>query len=232
MESLPAGYHALVTGASGAIGAAFLKALEHDPRCARLVAVSRASHPHFNLCDEQSLARLADDLQHEGPFHLIIDATGALTLDGKGPEKHLGALNADQLRQAFDVNAIGPVLLLRYLTPLLATRERCVYAKLSARVGSITDNRKGGWYGYRASKAALNMLLQTAAIEIHRKRPLAVVVALQPGTVASPLSAPFAPPGGTISPEASVRGMLAALDALEPLGHAHFVDYRGQPIPW
>lgn len=171
MESLPAGYHALVIGASGAIGGAFLYALEHDPRCARLLAVSRATHPHFNLCDEQSLARLADDLQHEGPFHLIIDATGALTLDGKGPEKHLGGLNADQLRQAFDVNAIGPVLLLRHLTPLLATRERCMYAKLSAPVGSIF-------------------------------------------------------------PETSVNGMLAALDTLEPLGHAHFVDYRGQSIPW
>lgn len=232
MESLPVGYHALVIGASGAIGAAFLTALEDDTRCSLAVAVSRSSHPGFDLCNEAGLAELAAELRPDGPFHLIVDATGALMLNGMGPEKHLGALNAAQLRQAFDVNTIGPALLLRYLTPLLAGGERCIYAKLSARVGSISDNHKGGWYGYRASKAALNMLLQTAAIELHRKRPLAVVAALQPGTVASPLSAPFAQAAATIAPEASVRGMLAALDGLEPAGRAQFVDYRGQPIPW
>ena len=96
--------------------------------------------------------------QSQGPFHLIIDATGALTIDGQGPEKHMGALNATQLARAFEINTIGPALLLKHFLPLLATEQRSIYAKLSARVGSISDNRKGGWYGYRAAKAALNMV--------------------------------------------------------------------------
>ena len=123
--------------------------------------------------------------QSHGLFHLIIDATGALTIDGQGPEKHMGALNATQLARAFEVNTIGPALLLKHFVPLLATEQRSIYAKLSARVGSISDNGKGGWYGYRAAKAALNMVLQTAAIEAARKRPQLVVAAMQPGTEAS-----------------------------------------------
>jgi NAD(P)-dependent dehydrogenase (short-subunit alcohol dehydrogenase family) len=168
----------------------------------------------------------------QGPFHLIIDATGALTIDGHGPEKHMGALNATQLARTFEVNTIGPALLLKHFVPLLATEQRSIYAKLSARVGSISDNRKGGWYGYRAAKAALNMVLQTAAIEAARTRPLAVLAALQPGTVASKLSGPFVPAADALTPAASAAGMLAALDALQPTGRAQFVDYRGGMIPW
>jgi NAD(P)-dependent dehydrogenase (short-subunit alcohol dehydrogenase family) len=106
-----------------------------------------------------------------------------------------------------------------------------LYAKLSARVGSIGDNHKGGWYSYRASKAALNMLLQTAAIEAARKRPLLVVAALQPGTVASALSQPFVA-SGALQPDSSVSGLLKTLDGLPAISGAHFVDYQGLPIPW
>ena len=168
----------------------------------------------------------------KGPFHLIIDATGALSLDGLGPEKHLGALNAKQLARAFEINTVGPALLMKHFLPLLDTEQRCVYAKLSARVGSISDNRKGGWYGYRAAKAALNMVLQTAAIEAARKRPQLVVVAMQPGTVASRLSAPFVAAQDCLTPEQSVAGLLQALDVLPAQAAAHFVDYQGHAIPW
>ena len=161
-----------------------------------------------------------------------MDATGALTIDGVGPEKSLAAVRPERLAKAFQINAIGPLLVLRHFAPLLAPGP-CIYAKLSARVGSIADNHKGGWYGYRASKAALNMLLQTAAIELQRKNAQLRVVALQPGTVASELSRPFAAGvSRLLEPADSVAGMLTALHGLEPRQGAHFVDYQGQEIPW
>jgi NAD(P)-dependent dehydrogenase (short-subunit alcohol dehydrogenase family) len=225
-------YRALVIGATGAIGSAFVHAFAADPDCALVRGLSRQSQPPLRLEDEASMAAAAQQLAAYGPFHCIVDATGALVIDGIGPEKSLAALDAEQLLRNFHVNAVGPALLIKHFSKLLDGSRRSVYAKLSARVGSIGDNAKGGWYGYRSAKAALNMLLQSAAIEIARTKPLAVVVALQPGTVASTLTAPFVKPADCLTPAASVQGMLGALAALEPLGKAHFVDYRGQPIPW
>jgi NAD(P)-dependent dehydrogenase (short-subunit alcohol dehydrogenase family) len=121
--------------------------------------------------------------------------------------------------------------LLKHFVPLFAKGQRVIWGKLSARVGSIEDNRKGGWYGYRAAKAALNMLLQTAAIELARRRPLALVAALQPGTVQSALSQPFVG-SNALHPEDSAQRLLAVLDALQPTGRAQFVDHQGQNIPW
>ena len=234
LKSLGTSYRALVLGASGALGGAFVEALQADGACAQVVGLSRNAHPAFRLEDEASMAAAAAALvaQSHGPFHLIIDATGALTIDGQGPEKHMGALNATQLARAFEVNTIGPALLLKHFLPLLATDQRCIYAKLSARVGSISDNHKGGWYGYRAAKAALNMVLQTAAIEAARKRPHLVVAAMQPGTVASHLSAPFVPAQDCLTPAQSVAGLLGALDALPAQAAAHFVDHKGAAIAW
>lgn len=234
LKSLGPSYRALVLGASGALGRAFVDALQADAACSHVVGLSRSSQPSFRLEDEASIAAAAVELAStsQGPFHLIIDATGALTMDGKGPEKHMGALNAVQLARAFEVNTIGPALLLKHFVPLLVTDERSIYAKLSARVGSIGDNRKGGWYGYRAAKAALNMVLQTAAIEAARKRPQLVVAAMQPGTVASNLSAPFVPAQDCLTPAQSAAGLLSALDDLPAQAAAHFVDYKGAVIPW
>lgn len=231
MQSLSGAYQALIIGAHGTIGSAFVHALEADSHCARVTAISRSTRPGFSLEDEASMSAMALELQTLGPYDLIIDATGALIIDGHGPEKHLGALDASKLMRSFEVNAIGPALLLKHLSPLLS-KNRCIYAKLSARVGSISDNSKGGWYGYRAAKAALNMMLQTAAIEIQRKRPEAIVAALQPGTVASPLSAPFSAGHHTITPETSVAGLLQTLDQLKPVAGAQFYDYKGESIPW
>lgn len=231
MNSLGAPYRALVVGSSGAIGGAFVHALQLDPACQEVLGISRQTQPGFDLADEDSIAHVAAALAQAGPFHLIVDATGALTLDGHGPEKSLNALHAPPMLQSMAVNAVGPALLFKHLLPLMAPTQRAIYAKLSARVGSITDNRKGGWYSYRAAKAALNMLLHTAAIEAARKRPHLVVAALQPGTVASALSQPFVS-SGALAPETSVMGMLKALDALPACSGAHFVDHQGQAIPW
>jgi NAD(P)-dependent dehydrogenase (short-subunit alcohol dehydrogenase family) len=183
------------------------------------------------LLDESSMAACAQDLAAQGPFHLVLDATGALTLNGRGPEKRLDELDAVHLIHALHLNAVGPSLLLKHFLPLLASGERVIWGKLSARVGSIEDNRKGGWYGYRAAKAALNMLLQTASIEIARRRPLAVVAALQPGTVQSALSQPFVGQDA-LHPNESAQRLLATLDGLQPTGRAQFVDHQGQHIPW
>jgi NAD(P)-dependent dehydrogenase (short-subunit alcohol dehydrogenase family) len=231
MHSLPEGYRALVFGASGAIGQAFVQALQSDPRCAKVCGVSRQSSPGLDLLDESSMAACVQDLAAQGPFHLVLDATGALTLNGQGPEKRLDELDAAHLLHALHLNAVGPSLLLKHFLPLLASGERVIWGKLSARVGSIEDNRKGGWYGYRAAKAALNMLLQTAAIEIARRRPLAVVAALQPGTVQSALSQPFVGQDA-LHPNESAQRLLATLDGLQPTGRAQFVDHQGQHIPW
>jgi len=231
MPALPEGYRALVFGASGAIGQALLQQLQSDPRCASVIGLSRDSLPGFDLHSEPRIAACAQAVAAAGPFHLMLDATGALTLNGRGPEKRLDELDADHLLNALHLNAVGPGLLLKHFVPLLASGERVIWGKLSARVGSIEDNRKGGWYGYRAAKAALNMLLQTAAIEIARRRPLAVVAALQPGTVQSALSQPFVGEDA-LHPKDAAQRLLAVLDALPATGRAQFVDHLGQHIPW
>lgn len=225
-------FKALVIGSNGAIGSAFLDAFRSDPNCTHVEAISRESAGGFDLLNEESIriqASLADSL---GPFEIIIDATGALEIDGLGPEKSLMSLNQDRLMKSFAINAIGPALVLRHFSPLLS-KGASIYAKLSARVGSITDNKKGGWYGYRASKAALNMLLQTAAIELQRKNMNIRVVALQPGTVRSRLSNPFV---GThtylLEPQDSVSAMLEAMKHLSIKSGAHFIDFMGNEIPW
>ena len=231
MNSLPEGYRALVIGASGAIGQALMQQLQNDPRCALVLGVSRQSLPGLDLLREDSIKACAQALAPQAPFHLVLDATGALSVNGRGPEKRLDELDAEHLLNALHLNAVGPGLLLKHFAPLLASGERVIWGKLSARVGSIEDNRKGGWYGYRAAKAALNMLLQTAAIEIARRRPLAVLIALQPGTVQSKLSQPFVG-HDAMPPDESAQRLLAAMDALQPTGRAQFVDHAGEAIPW
>ena len=227
-----AGLRAVVLGASGALGAAFVDLLRADARFADVVALSRSSTPAFSLENEASIQACAQHVAQSGAVHWVIDATGALEIDGQGPEKRLDALNAPALMRAFEVNAIGPALLMKHFIPLLATDQPTVFATLSARVGSIEDNHKGGWYGYRAAKAARNMLLQTAAIEAHRRRPLAAFAALQPGTVRSRLSQPFVAPDDALAPEVAAAHMLRLLDQLRPTGRAQFVDYRGAAIAW
>ena len=225
-------YKALVIGASGAIGGAFVQAFHSDPLCTHVELISRGPQSGFDLMNEESIRAQATLSQAHGPYHLIIDATGALAINGVGPEKALSSLNPDHLMQTFLINTIGPAMVMRYFSPLLA-KGSSVYAKLSARVGSITDNKKGGWYGYRSAKAAMNMILQTAAIELQRKNPDLRVVALQPGTVKSRLSQAFTSYSiNVLEPQESVTGMLDALKALQAKPGAYFLDYQGLEIPW
>ena len=231
LRSMPDGYRALVIGASGAIGAALLHHLTADGRCALALGLHRQSQPAVDFDDEASVGKAAAALAPQGPFHLIVNAAGVLHRDGRMPEKKLGDLGYAQLEATFRANTFGPALVLRHFSPLL-DRQRAVLAVLSAKVGSIGDNRLGGWYSYRASKAALNMLVKTAAIELRRSQPQSVLVALHPGTVASGLSRPFKGEQIGRAPDLAAAEMLQALDALGPADSGSFVAYDGQRLPW
>ena len=166
-------------------------------------------------------------------MRLIIDASGILHGDGLSPEKSWRDLDATQMTRAFAVNAIGPALLMKHFLPLLPRQGRSVFATLSARVGSIGDNRLGGWYSYRASKAALNQFVRTAAIELGRRQPAALCVALHPGTVTTSLSAPFVKAGLDVqTPEQAAGRLIDVIDRLPSGSSGSFFDHRGDPVPW
>ena len=231
MPSLPAGYRALVVGASGAIGAAFAEHLQRDPRCGEVHALHRRSQPPIDYADERSIAAAAAALRPPQPLHLLVVATGVLHQPGVTPEKRLADLAYAPLEALLRINTLGPALLLRHFAPML-DKERSLLAVLSAKVGSIGDNRLGGWYGYRASKAALNMVLKTAAIEMRRTHPGAVLVALHPGTVRSALSRPFRGDQIGRDPVTAAGEMLGVLDGLGSDDSGSFVAYSGQRLPW
>jgi len=232
MQSLPEAYQALVIGASGAIGAALVDHLQHDLRCGRVIGLSRVSQPAIDYEDPCSIEKAAEQLGALGPWHLVVLATGILHGPQGMPEKRLAQLNYAHMEATFRTNTLGPALTMAHFSPLLDRTQRSVMAVLSAKVGSIGDNRLGGWYSYRASKAALNMLMKTASIEIARTHPLAVLAALHPGTVNSALSAPFR--GGEIGrpPAQAASELLAVLDGLQPEQTGGFWAYDGQRLPW
>lgn len=231
LQSLPPSFRALVLGSSGAIGSALEGMLAADPRCGSVVGLHRHSQPAIDYDDEESIGAAAEKVAAMGPFHLIINAAGVLHTAQFQPEKKLADLGYSQMLATFHANTFGPALVLRHFAGQLAV-ERSLLVFLSARVGSIDDNRLGGWYSYRASKAALNMLVKTASIELKRLRRNSVLVALHPGTVASNLSRPFR--GDTIgrTPAVAAAQILTVLDGLTPTDTGKFLSYSGEEVPW
>lgn len=217
---------ALVIGESGGIGQAMAAALA--ARGAQVTGLSR-SRNGFDVTDPASVEAALSGL--EGPFDLVFVATGILAPAGAAPEKSLDAIDAQAMARVFAVNAIGPALVLRHVPRLLPREGRSVVAVLTARVGSIGDNGLGGWYSYRASKAAANQIVRTAAIEIGRKRREAVVVALHPGTVDTPFTADY-PGHRKLAPEDSAAHLLAVIDRLTPEQSGGFYDWAGDAVPW
>jgi NAD(P)-dependent dehydrogenase (short-subunit alcohol dehydrogenase family) len=232
--SFPSGGVAIVIGATGAIGSALTERLSTAGRFGAVVGLSRTGTPALELTSESSIGKAAARVADLGlPLRLVIDATGFLHDGVAMPEKTWRDLSADRLAHAFAVNTIGPALLMKYFLPLLARDGKAVFATLSARVGSIGDNQLGGWYGYRASKAALNQMVRCAAIELKRSAPAAICVALHPGTVESGLSAPFERRGLDVRPPGQAADdLLAVIDSLTAADTGTFLDHQGENPPW
>ena len=216
----------LVIGSSGGIGAALVAALSAR---GDIVALSR-SGDGLDVTDEASIARVMGAL--DGTFDLIVVASGALEIAGNRSEKSLRALDPVALAQQFAVNAIGPALVLKHSVRLMPRDRPARFAALSARVGSIGDNALGGWYSYRAAKAALNQLIHTAAIEVARSHPLAVVSVLHPGTVATGFTKDYVANRVTVTPDQAAANLLAVLDGLTSADSGGFFDASGTRILW
>ena len=232
-SSLPAAGTALVFGAAGGIGSAIVRWLQTDRCFTKVITFSRRSMPAIDLLSGTSLQDAAALASVEGDIRLVVDATGFLHDETHYPEKTWRDLDPTKMARAFALNAIGPALIMKHVLPLLPRVGKSVFATLSARVGSIGDNRSGGWYSYRASKAALNQLVRTAAIELKRVRPEAICVALHPGTVDTRLSSPFRKANLDVqSPDVAAQRLLGVIEGLGPGHSGGFFDYREDAIPW
>jgi NAD(P)-dependent dehydrogenase (short-subunit alcohol dehydrogenase family) len=228
---------AVVIGASGGIGGAIEAALIDEAAFAVVhgFARSRTGAQHLDLLDEASIAAAAARVAAGPAPTLVIVATGVLHMGDHGPEKALRDLDADWLAKVYAVNAIGPALVAKYFLPIMPRTGRITFAALSARVGSIGDNRLGGWYGYRASKAALNMLVCNLAIEERRRNDRAVVVTLHPGTVDTDLSRPFqgnVQAGRLFAPDRAALQLLDVIDGLKISDSGKHFDFAGEEVPF
>ncbi|WP_418320967.1 SDR family NAD(P)-dependent oxidoreductase [Piscinibacter sakaiensis] len=236
---------AVVIGASGGVGAALVEQLAAGGRFLHIVALSRSTpavvdkptvvRGRIDLADEPSIIAAAEQARAVGgEIRLVIVATGLLHDGDVAPEKSWASLDAAAMARCFAVNSIGPALVAKHFLPLLPRKRRSVFAALSARVGSIGDNRLGGWYSYRASKAALNMLLKTCAIELERRAPQAICVGLHPGTVDTALSKPFSAnvrPQQLFTAEQSAAHLLSVIDGLRATDSGRVFAWDGQPVP-
>ena len=234
------GNMALVIGASGGLGAALMAQLVASRAFVQVLGLSRRvsdqGAPLLDITSEASIAQSADWLKTkcaDKPLRLVIVATGFLHTSGSGPERSLAQLDAAYLVQVMAINAIGPALLLKHLAPLLPREGDAKIAFISAKVGSIGDNALGGWYGYRASKAALNQIVKTASIELTRRNKSTCCVALHPGTIDTALSEPFGKNGLNVrEPVIAAQEILQVITQLTPQDNGRFVDYLGQAVPW
>lgn len=241
-ESLGQNLRVVIVGASGGIGAALVDRLVSSSQVARVHSLSRQgkSHPSpkvsnltFDFTNEASVEAAAQALAEVGPLDVVIVATGLLQGDGIAPEKNLRALSIKGFEQSFLINTVGPAMTARYFLPLMRRDGKAVFAALSARVGSISDNRMGGWYAYRSSKAALNMVIKTLSIEMGRRFKELVIVGLHPGTVDTNLSKPFqgnVPEGKLFTPEFSAEKLLDVIDQVTPHDSGNLLDWQGQTV--
>lgn len=219
--------NALVLGASGGIGRAISATL-----AARGVAVTGLSRQHdgLDLTNEAAVQSVLGNLT--GPYDLIFVSTGALVIDGAEPEKTVKAISQQAMMDQFALNAVGPALVMRHAARLLPRDRRSVCAVLSARVGSVGDNRLGGWVSYRAAKAAVNQIVRTTAIELGRTHPKSICVALHPGTVRTAFTEKYLGRHPSVPPEQAAENLLAVLEGLSPSETGGFFDWAGKVVPW
>lgn len=228
----------VVIGAGGGLGAALLAGLRARGGDMPVLGVGRRADIQLDYFDEATIAAAAQTVAQqcaaaECELRLIIVATGFLHGEAGQPERSFSHLNAAYLQHVFAINTLGPALVMKHFLPLLPKSGRCVAGFVSARVGSIGDNALGGWYGYRASKAALNQLVKTASIELTRRNPQSICAALHPGTVDTALSLPFAKTGLKVRPpEEAANDLLRVLGELRPMDTGGLIDYLGQTLPF
>ncbi len=220
-------HRSLIIGASGGIGGAIAAKLKQDG--SDVITLSRSADA-LDVTDEASVAAALGRV--EGQFNLIFVATGALEIGGNGPEKALKDVTPQAMADHFSVNCIGPSLVMKHALPRLPREGPSCFAALSARVGSIGDNRIGGWYSYRTAKAALNQMIHTAAIELRRTHREAICVALHPGTVQTDLTAKYAGRHKTVTPDEAARNLLSVLEGLGPEDSGRFFDWQGERVEW
>ena len=225
---------AVIIGGTGSIGAACAEEFTHRRPDIDVVILGRASEPDLDLLSEESISGAAAWVSsRQLPVSFIIVATGILHTGSIQPEKTWRQINQPALDSLFRVNAIGPMLVMKHFLPLLPRLEKSVFACLSARVGSTTDNELGGWYGYRASKAALNQFVKTASIELSRTRPQAICMAIHPGTVATSLSDPFSKNGlNVLTPRNCAKRLYKLISEADVGDNGGFFDYEKRRIPW
>ncbi len=236
--------HAVVIGGNTGIGGAFVSRLHHHPnslvwgtaRDPSTIAGPCTATAKLDITDEASIAETAQRMKDQGfAPNVVINCTGILHTNDWGPERSWRHFDIDVMRQVFEINTFGVGLLAKHLLPLFPRNGRSVFGSLSARVGSIADNRLGGWYSYRASKAAQNMLIKGISIEAKMRWPDLVCVALHPGTVKSDLSAPFTsrvPPEKLFTPQQSCEYLCTVIEELTPNDSGNFFAWDGQPIPY
>lgn len=218
---------ALIIGSSGGIGQAMSAGLA--VRGVEVTKLSRAADG-LDLMDEESVRAAFEPL--DGSFDLIFVATGALEIDGARPEKTLRDITQKSMLDQFMLNCVGPALILKHARKLLPRDRRGIFAALSARVGSIGDNRLGGWYGYRTAKAALNQVIHSAAIELARTHEHLICVALHPGTVATPFTQKYLGRHPAVTPQEAAANLLRVMDRLNPEDTGGFFDWKGKAVPW
>ena len=229
---------ALVIGSGGGIGAAMLTQLGDDARYVKTIGLSRRTEVSVNYLDESSIAKAAQSLASlcatsNLQLRLLVVATGFLHGQQGQPERSFTNLDSAYLAHVFQINTLGPALVMKHFLPLLPKTGRCLAGFISAKVGSINDNALGGWYGYRASKAALNQLVKTAAIELTRRNKDSICVSLHPGTVATGLSEPFAKTGLNVRSASTAAGeLLGVLAGLQAADTGCLIDYQGQKLPF
>ena len=231
-----------IIGSSGSIGGEFTKQLSELYEDSKVHAFSRNEikkntnniiYYKVEYKDEESIERAASVASQESPLDMIIVATGILYDETTKPEKSLRDLSAKNFHRLFEINTVLPALIMKNFIPKLNNKSRSVFATLSARVGSISDNRLGGWYAYRGSKVALNMIIKNAAIEINRQNKQAIIVGLHPGTVDSYLSKPFqssVPKDKLFTPEYSVKKLIGVMDNLTPINSGKCYSWDGQEV--
>ena len=231
-----------IIGASGGIGAAMVDALVANTQVSQVFALSRQGQSHsspkvlnltYDFTNEGSIMAACEAMREAGTFDLIITATGLLQGEGIAPEKNSRALSYEGFQHSFLINTVGPAMTAKHMLPLLTKENKSVFAALSARVGSISDNRLGGWYAYRASKSALNMVIKTLAVEYGRNYNNSAIIGLHPGTVNTDLSKPFqsqVPAGELFTPQQSAAYLLNVVNQVRPDQSGIVFDWAGKEV--